>query len=709
MKRSQSMSRGRRWELALFTCLLLVLVVGVSPAAADVEVDISTPAGNRYRAGKELAMLVTVSADRATTGTVTVSYDGVITAVERFDLPGGAEKTIVVITPTPQWNNVPEVVVETGEGVKRSRPNFSTASGDELVGVLPELATRNYPETASVVAELGQARLYSIEPSLLSAGSAALEVFGSILGTEADLELLPDQEREALFSWVARGGNLYVDTASGARLSSLLPFDSSDETSQAWGFGQVTYTDQALSRGAFDNVVRPSSNFQLNSLPIDFQNGNPEVQLAADAGLKIPGIEVLLGMLGLYILVIGPGMWFFLRRRNREPLMWAAIPLLAAVTVAGVYVVGRAQRSGVQASHATIEAEINGSYSTFSHVLVASAGGGFAGVELPDGWISGISANDRFNNFGERTRSFRIQDGVLGTDLPPGGASVVVAQGASGNPQSAWAADLQLNEQGELAGTVTNLTAYTLDDVSVSLGGELEELGSLAPGQQASVTLTGDLSSYPLLEDQLLRRLTRNEWRPNTEATSGGALAKWTQRFPQARASGEIMVLGWTREAEGPLNTSRGSSVTNGRTGFLSVTNAPSAGQRVLPGGTVVRIVRDPDSTRVDDGDLGRGEFQMTVAIVLPSGAGSDELVLQVPETIRAMDVWTGSEWQPSGVSALRAQANDTILELPASSVVGDEVYLRVGLNDFFWGRGDIFPIVRSLDQTDDVQEMARG
>lgn len=315
---------------ATLTGMTLLTLGSSSAVLAKTEIEVTTAAGGRYQVGTTTPFIVSLSADRAVAGTVVIRQDGSPVATERVEVSGGSTDDIIIAVPTVPWQATytAEFEAEDDEDDSDTRITATPAGGDELVGVLPTLAQRNLPEQGSLIVDLGVARFYPLDPALLDLGPEGLGTFNQVLATAEDLDALTDQQRAALSSWVADdGGTLILDEASdvGVPFTPTTPL-ADDQVS--FGLGRIQFTDGAARGGAFDDLVRPTPARSGDEFPWAGQmSGVPTtMQLARDAGVRVPAISSLILALLAYAVFVGPILWIFLKRRRREPLLWAAIP-----------------------------------------------------------------------------------------------------------------------------------------------------------------------------------------------------------------------------------------------------------------------------------------------------------------------------------------------------------------------------------------------
>lgn len=697
MVRDTIIRLARRFGAVVVPLLAASTVVMTTAAAADTTVEVATPVGSFFRPGTETVLLVTVAADQAVTGSiqVLVEGEGITVATVDIEVPGGSAKTFPVPVTVSPWGGPPSVRVETSDGQTRRPVVGLQQVGDvEPVAVLPSLIVPGLPERAEMVVGQGQARLVPFDPALLDHGSATLNAASAVVGTVADVVNLSEAQRAALFGWISSGGNLYVD-GSVAELEPSVVGETLAEAGaafaaergssagvegRAWlGSGTVYATGDTLRGGRFDGLIQPR--FSANAEQEVFVDpGEVLTDLSNEAGFTTRPIGPFVAVLLAYIALVGPVLWFFLARSRREPLMWLAIPGLAALVSVAIWGSGQFFRQGTTGSHVTVVGGSGTATRSISDYMVSSSRGGFTGVELAEGWSAssnGFSPWDwRFQQAGFASPT--VQGARVGADVPPAGV-VVLGTASERSRNQPW--DVELTVDGSsVAGTVTNLTDYPLSNVSVFSGNRLATVDDVPAGGSTAFRLD-DISAPPMWENPVQMQLSRQGGRDS--AASPAALNRWMAVAGLESRTGQITVIGWTKDADAPLSTLGGSAVTRGRTGFVSSYPISQLARDESIGPATVR-------SRIIDwrwsGDIGGGMVaeqrrrQMdgdvqTISYSLPPGADVESLALEVPADVSAVDLWNGETW----VDALVGSAGPgvVLVDVPAEAVDGGSVYIR--------------------------------
>lgn len=210
----------------------------------------------------------------------------------------------------------------------------------------------------------------------------------------------------------------------------------------------------------------------------------------------LPTFVQLCGFLGLYIALVGPANYLILRRLNRRELAWITIPVLIVVFSVLAYTVGFNLRGNVATiNRLTVarlwagsdEAEVHsliGIHSPRRSTYDIAAERGYLLRTLPGLGGGSLGTPARIN---ESLRT--IAEGV---PIDAGTVSSFAASGFAPAPliegSAVW--DVSTGATATLRGTVTNHSDVTLDDAVVVARGTSRHLGTLAPGERRSFTLT---------------------------------------------------------------------------------------------------------------------------------------------------------------------------------------------------------------------------
>lgn len=699
--------RTRRLVFATFVAALFGLV-SVSSVGAETELEVTTTADGLIQVGSPTILIVTLGSDHALEGTIIVAVDGSRVNEIRVQVPGGSSKDFGIEVTLPPWQGSNVVVSfegKDGSDNTQARLTLRYPQGDEIVGVLPDLGGRNLPEVAELTVDIGIARFHPIEVDHLAFGPSALGPFDHVLATPDDLANLAPDELEAVLSWVGSGGgSLVIDASPDTELAFEPVLGSNGH--YRYGLGQVTFTNGAAAAGAYDGLISPTRETGDSPWGLLFGGIPTSMLLATDAGLSIPSIRSIVILLGVYAFVVGPLLWLVLRKTSRETVLWLVVPLLALGTTAGVYVVGRQQRLGVNTAHASIVIDLPTERIMQTDLLVSSPNGGTEGIILEDPWApasTGTSEDMWFGRNPSATPRQFVDGNDLVIDLPPGGSGVVSAIGSFDKGEALW--DVQLRYEGtKIVGTITNLTPYDMHEVLLALGPDVGRIGTVAAGEQheVAVTVRGGLN---VNGDSIAEAAFNfDPFDSSNEFVNPGTLLDAMTRLPAIRMPESLLVVGWTNEAASPVRSTKGAKADAGRTAMMSVFHRQDVLSLGAEPESEASVSTDPlrfGAVRVLDVPISGECNDISVTLQLtPSSipTAANALTLEVfRRTVAAFDVWDGTQWVPGGMAQVDPTAKSHLVAVPATAYSVGSVYVRATLTCEFWGSSNLVKL-RSLE-----------
>jgi hypothetical protein len=687
---------------AVLAAATLVVFGLAAPAGAETSLTVQTTAGSFYQPGRPIPVVVTVTAGALVRGEVTVRFPDAMAGTTRrpVEVPGGSSKRVVLVVEPPPWSGSPSVTFSVDGTVVARGGNLRAVRDEEPVGVLPALARRALPETAPLAVDVGQAHLFPFDPALLAHGAVVLAPFSHLLSAGSDIEALDERGLAAVLAWVDEGGRLIVDEDElPARLAARVA-GTGDRSPH--GLGEVVLSGGAAGDGRLQGLFVPSAARSGHDLPWGGMWFPSAAQLALDAGVEAPRVGALLGVIGAYVVLVGPVLWIVLRRTRRELLLWAAVPAAAAAATAVVYVGGQQLRAGLTAAHTTLVVDHGAGATATSDLLVSSARGGRVGIELPDRWHLGRTENDELPGLGAATW---VPEGAEAS-AAPGSFALFRAFGpvpATG----ALEVSASLDDQGRVVGTVTNRTGHGLSSVVVFAGGAHDAVGQLGAGARAPFRLGPRVDSLAMDAQFWHDQFGRIDPAAPDTAVAPGALARWLRdQGPAALAPGVVTAIGWSRDLPAPVTTLAGEAVEAGRTGFIARRPVLAPGPGFAAGAVRTTVVRGPGATRMaPDGRNGITELGLVLVHALPAGADHDHLVMVVPARVNALDLWMDGAWHPVRLDL----AGAVVFDLPRETVVGGVVYSRVGLGPDFWDVALPHPLIRSAQPADSPLPLTGG
>ena len=329
-------------------------------------------------------------------------------------------------------------------------------------------------------------------------------VSGRVLAQEGDVPL-------AVLSRFGRGGVLF------------LAFDPAAQPLAGWvGMPQVW---KELLYPSLPPFVALSTRESRRDHWGPFSRWAPRSQQALSnlAALEFPSINLLLGLIGGYILLVGPVNYVVLRRLRRPGLTWVTIPALVLLFSGSAYFLAvEAKGSDVQGRTVSI---IQGVHDTdWARVrrmvrVVAPSQADYrvevSGNALVASWDGGLRRS-MSSPGGAGDTPVRIRNGEDGSELE-------LLNMGMWTMRSLWTDGVQRVEEAlshdlyiegdRLKGTVTNKSPVPLKQVWVIAGGLGHDLGTLGPRDTAIVDIS--LAASPL------GRLGRSSWRQQPHYPAG--------------------------------------------------------------------------------------------------------------------------------------------------------------------------------------------
>jgi hypothetical protein len=468
------------------------------------------------------------------------------------DLPTGSDKIYLLYAQPPGFGREIKVdLVEGDKEVANARAEYSVRDASQLVvavvaerpqGIVGGLSLPpNQQQQAPVTLALNPADL----PSRVEAWGA----IDRLVWQDVDSNLLEPDQLAALQGWLAAGGRMVIagGTAGPATLSSfpdtILPFRPLATTdvapqSLAGLLGELpdTAADMPALSGDLiagrtlaevgDRVVAAERTYGSGLVTIiGFDPATPWIAEtdASDAlwrrllparstvgqvvtddsqlisavsqlpALALPPIGGLLLLLGAYILLIGPVNYIVLRRLDRREWAWVTMPLLIVVFAVGAYGFGAALRgSNVIVNEVAIVRGAPGATDGAAQVYlgVFSPSRETYQLEVPGGAL--LSSPISGEIFGGEATAGGLDilqgDPSRIRDLAVGVASLRAIRAETPATVPLVESQLQLVD-GSLQGTVRNASGEKLERPAIVIGGSVQVLKDLLPGEQVDVNL----------------------------------------------------------------------------------------------------------------------------------------------------------------------------------------------------------------------------
>lgn len=197
-------------------------------------------------------------------------------------------------------------------------------------------------------------RLFDFKESTLPEESEALSLYDIFLWDEADLEKISQEQRMALRNWVYDGGILLIGNPND--FDTEVP--AGEIVRESWGRGQyvycgfslkdmeLRYPDEAEMRSFLYEAVGEE---RLNAIEESIEYGYNDyweargITFNADPD-RIPSVWQYGLVLAIYILVLGPILYFVLKRKGRRNMLRGAMVGIALLFTGVIYLMGSRTR-----------------------------------------------------------------------------------------------------------------------------------------------------------------------------------------------------------------------------------------------------------------------------------------------------------------------------------------------------------------------------
>jgi hypothetical protein len=280
------------------------------------------------------------------------------------------------------------------------------------------------------------------------------------------------------------------------------------------GAGKVLYV-------AYDLVEEPLASWNGNSefwgqLLIE-ANGEPffnerkmgmmdnwwPLHSAADRlpSLKLPDMTTLAILFAIYVLLVGPVLYFILKRKEKREWTWFIVPLLACTVAVGIYIYGSMERTLNVLVHnvSYVELKDKGQADVKATSAIFVPSGGDYTIRFKDNTMI-MPSNQRYGPNNQQASETWVS-------LTPDQSEVQFKKVEFWSMRKAtiqtsiedvgqFTSNLTYKE-GKLVGSVTNNTIYSFRDVKLINGRHVQDVEMLAPGEKAIVELNFDKSFRP--------------------------------------------------------------------------------------------------------------------------------------------------------------------------------------------------------------------
>lgn len=372
--------------------------------------------------------------------------------------------------------------------------------------------------------------------------------------------------------------NLGKLTVTNAQLkpSAKIMAKSGDLPLIAWqqvGAGKVFYAGYDLSveplaswagnEGLWKRVLteRASATVQKTQ----FNPGYQLVNLSRTAGSfpdLVPSMQTMALAFGVYVLIAGPGLYLFLRRKNRREWAWALIPATSIVFAAGIFGFGSLERGSgpitQTLAHIQLKSEDVAKVQAAAAFVVPS-GGDYSVEAAAGGRIAPLYSDFSYNENGPSAQV--VQEGAKQSVayenveyFSTREADVSATVGGLGQVTG----DLKLDDAGRIKGTLVNNSKLDLERVYLIAGESSFAVGDIQAGESKNIDVafrytapSSGMAMHQTLRDSLAG-FNHTQFGPvrDIEADRRGVLLDFGLQ-PYKLGQAELALIGFSKT---PLN-----------------------------------------------------------------------------------------------------------------------------------------------------------
>ncbi|ASS75471.1 hypothetical protein CIG75_11110 [Tumebacillus algifaecis] len=213
----------------------------------------------------------------------------------------------------------------------------------------------------------------------------------------------------------------------------------------------------------------------------------------------VPSVQVMALAFGVYVLIAAPGLYLFLRRKNRSEWAWGLIPVTSILFAAGIFGFGSLERGTGPITQTLGEIQLKGQ--DVANVLAVASfvvpnGGEYSVEALEGGRIAPINSQRYINERSPKSQIVQSgdQQSVRFKEVDyfsSREAELTTTLSGLGLVES----DLKLDATGRITGTLVNKSKLDLERTYLLLGDSAIEVGDLKAGASKSVDATYQYSA----------------------------------------------------------------------------------------------------------------------------------------------------------------------------------------------------------------------
>jgi hypothetical protein len=291
---------------------------------------------------------------------------------------------------------------------------------------------------------------------------AELSDFGSVRNFPQQIETLKSVPHLLTYSKAGNGNVL------------ILAVDFTKEPFAGWS-GNKSLWSKVLSQLLSDADFQKQNDLTKNQL-IESSRLIP--------GVTPPNLPLITGLWVVYILLIGPLLYIFLKKKDRREWAWGAIPLVSIVLAVGIYFLGKYQVSKTDVIHTAAKVEI-----LDPHLAKVESKASVLMIQGGDYTVKRPSDSLFYANFIGRASEDPVLikvDGSIQYDHVPYLTTQQAHAEMFRNNLGSIRTTLYV-ENNRLKGAIQNQTSFPLKEARIHLGSQIFELGNLNQGQLVHV------------------------------------------------------------------------------------------------------------------------------------------------------------------------------------------------------------------------------